>query len=164
MWRATRQAAPAASGTSPTACRRRQQRSSRALHSARGFLSEAVSGAEHVFYESFFPHAKSKFDFSIALKNIGFRSVVEEVCFASRVPCTAVNPISWPQNEAGGGLGASSLTKPAYRAAIEARLYIKVPSRVKSDAVDAVGIGLWGLSKLGNRPEKQLARPIFEWL
>ena len=30
-------------------------------------------------YESFFPHAKSKFDFSIALKNIGFRSVVEEV-------------------------------------------------------------------------------------
>ena len=135
-----------------------------ALHAARGFLSEAVSGAEHVFYESFFPHAKSKFDFSIALKNIGFRSVVEEVCFASRVACTAVNPISWPQNEAGGGLGASSLTKPAYRAAIEARFDIKVPFRVKSDAVDAVGIGLWGLSKLGIRPEKQLARPIFEWL
>ena len=124
-----------------------------ALHAARGFLSEAVSGAEHVFYESFFPHAKSKFDFSIALKNIGFRSVVEEVCFASRVACTAVNPISWPQNEAGGGLGASSLTKPAYRAAIEARFDIKVPFRVKSDAVDAVGIGLWGLSKLGIRPE-----------
>jgi len=130
-----------------------------ALNEALDCVSAAAAGAEHVFYEEY--HNSSGYRPTLA--NYGYRAVIEMACAKAGVGHTSVNPTSWSALSNSHGIGAATRDKDAYKAALEARFGITVPDNATPDAVDAVCIALYGLSKLGIRPETQPEKPVFKW-